>query len=94
MSCNSDHCRTETIDVAGSRGHVTDACNAFHLHSGLLQHTTMAHNCIDWTATPPTRKIPLLILTRDDDRVYTIVPKDLKASFDPYDSENITSTTA
>lgn len=40
----------------------------------------MAHNCTDWTVSPPTRKIPLLVLSRGDDRVYTTVPKELKAS--------------
>ncbi|KAI9568922.1 hypothetical protein HD554DRAFT_2314003 [Boletus coccyginus] len=38
----------------------------------------MIHDCTDWTTTPPTRKTPLLILTRGDERVYTSVPKEFK----------------
>ncbi|KAF8132047.1 hypothetical protein EV363DRAFT_1329710 [Boletus edulis] len=38
----------------------------------------MAHNCIDWTTTPPARKVPFLVLSYGDDRVYTSVPKELK----------------
>ncbi|KAH0829040.1 hypothetical protein J3R83DRAFT_2495 [Lanmaoa asiatica] len=38
----------------------------------------MSHNCVDWTANPPTRKTPLLILAHGDDHVYTVVPKELK----------------
>ncbi|KAG8220461.1 hypothetical protein J3R82DRAFT_3156 [Butyriboletus roseoflavus] len=38
----------------------------------------MAHNCVDWTTNPPTRKMPLLILTHGDDHVYTVVPTEFR----------------
>ncbi|KAF8845939.1 hypothetical protein BDN67DRAFT_960583 [Paxillus ammoniavirescens] len=38
----------------------------------------MAHSCVDWTTTPPTRKTPLLILSWGSDSVYTIVPAEFK----------------
>ena len=50
----------------------------------LTSQLDMPHDCINWTTDPPTRKTPFLILSRGDDHVYTIVPKDLKASLDPY----------
>ncbi|KIK97639.1 hypothetical protein PAXRUDRAFT_824749 [Paxillus rubicundulus Ve08.2h10] len=38
----------------------------------------MAHSCVDWTTTHPTRKTPLLILSWGSDSVYTIVPAEFK----------------
>ncbi|KIJ06381.1 hypothetical protein PAXINDRAFT_103389 [Paxillus involutus ATCC 200175] len=38
----------------------------------------MAHSCVDWTTTPPTRKTPLLILSWGSDSVYTVVPAEFK----------------
>ncbi|KAG9312251.1 hypothetical protein JVU11DRAFT_7553 [Chiua virens] len=43
----------------------------------------MAHNCLDWSSNPPTRKIPLLVLTRGNDQVYTPVPQEFEASRHP-----------
>ncbi|KAF9235262.1 hypothetical protein BU15DRAFT_78180 [Melanogaster broomeanus] len=39
----------------------------------------MAHHCVDWTSSPPTRKTPLLILNWGNDHVYTTVPKELRS---------------
>ncbi|KIJ66100.1 hypothetical protein HYDPIDRAFT_27293 [Hydnomerulius pinastri MD-312] len=39
----------------------------------------MGHNCVDWTAGSPARKLPVLVLSWGDDHVYATVPKDFKA---------------
>ncbi|KAH7883333.1 hypothetical protein F5I97DRAFT_1904215 [Phlebopus sp. FC_14] len=39
----------------------------------------MAHRCVDWTVSPPTRKTPLVVLSYGDTHVYATVPEELEA---------------
>ena len=89
--CSVDRPNLETL-VGCGRGSDTDAHKVENAQRHRLSYISlhkmsspfMAHNCVDWSTRPPTRKTPLLVLSRGDVHVYTLVPHELKVSPRPH----------